>query len=94
MQGRCDLKDQIQHKAAFIREHMLVPGRPPAIILGHSIGEVTLPFCLRASSLKPRVHKAMTHTSIFSDPSQDPACHDSASATRPLHATVLTLLVY
>ena len=42
VQGRCSLKDQIKHKAAFMREHMLLPGRPPAFILGHSIGEVTL----------------------------------------------------
>ena len=39
MQGSCDLKDQIKHKAAFIRERMLLPGRPPAFIVGHSIGE-------------------------------------------------------
>ncbi|CAK0744119.1 hypothetical protein CVIRNUC_001523 [Coccomyxa viridis] len=37
-QGSCNLKDQIQHKAAFIKEHMLLPGRPPAFVVGHSIG--------------------------------------------------------
>ena len=41
MQGSCNLKDQIQHKAAFIKEHMLLPGRPPAFIVGHSIGKHT-----------------------------------------------------
>ncbi len=45
-QGRCSLKDQIKHKSAFMREHMLLPGRPPAFVLGHSIGEVTLPLSL------------------------------------------------
>ena len=39
MQGSCDLKDQIKHKSDFIRERMLLPGRPPAFIVGHSIGE-------------------------------------------------------
>lgn len=42
MQGRCSLKDQILHKAAFMKEHMLLPGRPPAFVLGHSIGKTTL----------------------------------------------------
>ena len=41
MQGSCNLKDQIQHKAAFIMEHMLLPGRPPAFVVGHSIGKHT-----------------------------------------------------
>ena len=41
VQGSCNLKDQIQHKAAFIKEHMLLPGRPPAFVVGHSIGKHT-----------------------------------------------------
>ena len=32
------LKQQIEHKCAFLREHMLLPGRPPVMLLGHSIG--------------------------------------------------------
>lgn len=44
LQGSCDLKDQVRHKAAFIKEHMLRPGRPPAILVGHSIGRLTLDF--------------------------------------------------
>ena len=41
VQGSYNLKDQIQHKAAFIKEHMLLPGRPPAFVVGHSIGKHT-----------------------------------------------------
>jgi hypothetical protein len=33
-----DLKQQVEHKAAFLRERMLLPGRPPVLLLGHSIG--------------------------------------------------------
>ena len=41
VQASCTLKDQIQHKVAFIKEHMLLPGRPPAFVVGHSIGKRT-----------------------------------------------------
>ncbi|BDA41944.1 probable lipid droplet-associated hydrolase [Coccomyxa sp. Obi] len=33
-----NLREQIQHKVAFLKERMLLPGRPPIVILGHSIG--------------------------------------------------------
>jgi len=29
---------QIQHKVDFIRQHVLLPGRPPVVLLAHSIG--------------------------------------------------------
>lgn len=32
------LEEQIAHKVAFLREHVLLPGRPPVVLLGHSIG--------------------------------------------------------
>ena len=32
------LEDQIQHKLALLREHCSAPGRPPLVLLGHSIG--------------------------------------------------------
>jgi hypothetical protein len=32
------LDAQIQHKVDFLRQHVLLPGRPPAVILAHSIG--------------------------------------------------------
>ena len=32
------LKEQIAHKVAFMQEQLLLPGRPPLIVIGHSIG--------------------------------------------------------
>lgn len=32
------LDEQVGHKVAFMREHVLLPGRPPCVLLGHSIG--------------------------------------------------------
>ncbi|KAF8072899.1 hypothetical protein HT031_000559 [Scenedesmus sp. PABB004] len=32
------LDAQIEHKVALLRQHVLAPGRPPAVVLGHSIG--------------------------------------------------------
>lgn len=32
------LEQQIEHKVALLKEHFVAPGRPPVIILGHSIG--------------------------------------------------------
>ncbi|KAG2487206.1 hypothetical protein HYH03_014180 [Edaphochlamys debaryana] len=32
------LQEQIDHKLAFLREHVLLPGRPPVVLVGHSIG--------------------------------------------------------
>ncbi len=29
---------QVKHKAKFLEEQVLLPGRPPAVVLGHSIG--------------------------------------------------------
>ena len=58
VQGSCNLKDQIQHKAAFIREHMLLPGRPPAFVVGHSIGKYT------RVTLKIRYCRIGTHVVI------------------------------
>ena len=37
------LSDQIQHKVDFLDKQMLLPGRPPIVIFGHSIGEFTSP---------------------------------------------------
>ena len=34
------LQDEIQHKAAYLREHVLQPDRPPCVLIGHSIGRV------------------------------------------------------
>ncbi|PNH00990.1 hypothetical protein TSOC_013145 [Tetrabaena socialis] len=33
-----DLSQQVGHKVAFLREHVLLPGRPPVVLVGHSIG--------------------------------------------------------
>ncbi|GLC55962.1 hypothetical protein PLESTB_001049500 [Pleodorina starrii] len=33
-----DLSQQINHKVSFLREHVLLPGKPPVLLLGHSIG--------------------------------------------------------
>ncbi|GIL69790.1 hypothetical protein Vretifemale_609 [Volvox reticuliferus] len=33
-----NLRQQIAHKIAFLREHVLLPGRPPVLLVGHSIG--------------------------------------------------------
>ncbi|MEW5309180.1 MAG: hypothetical protein WDW38_001085 [Sanguina aurantia] len=32
------LAEQSEHKAAFLRQHCLLPGRPPVVVLAHSIG--------------------------------------------------------
>lgn len=32
------LGTQIQHKAHLLKEHVLAPGKPPAVVLAHSIG--------------------------------------------------------
>lgn len=32
------IQDQIQHKADFLQEHVLLPARPDAVLLAHSIG--------------------------------------------------------
>ena len=32
------LDDQIRHKADFMRQYMLLPGRPPLVVAAHSIG--------------------------------------------------------
>lgn len=36
------LTEQIAHKAAFLQEHMLKPGQPPCVLIGHSIGALEL----------------------------------------------------
>lgn len=37
-----DLNEQVKHKEALLREVVLAPGRPPAVLLGHSIGAYML----------------------------------------------------
>ena len=32
------LKEQIQHKVDFLTQHVLLEGRPPVLLAGHSIG--------------------------------------------------------
>ncbi len=32
------LDEQISHKVAFLQEHVLLPGRPPVVLVAHSIG--------------------------------------------------------
>lgn len=32
------IQDQIEHKADYMRQHLLLPGRPPLVVAGHSIG--------------------------------------------------------
>lgn len=32
------LDEQIAHKVAYLRNHLMLPGRPPVVLLGHSIG--------------------------------------------------------
>ena len=36
--GVYTLQEEIQHKAAFLREHVLRADRPPCVLIGHSIG--------------------------------------------------------
>lgn len=33
-----NLQEQIDHKMAFMQEHILLPGKPPVVLIGHSIG--------------------------------------------------------
>ncbi|EFJ43272.1 hypothetical protein VOLCADRAFT_96604 [Volvox carteri f. nagariensis] len=33
-----DLSEQVAHKVSYLREHVLVPGRAPVLLVGHSIG--------------------------------------------------------
>jgi hypothetical protein len=35
------LEEQIEHKLALLRERLVGPGRPPLVILAHSIGGCT-----------------------------------------------------
>lgn len=32
------LEEQIHHKTKFLEQHVLLPGKAPAVVLGHSIG--------------------------------------------------------
>lgn len=32
------LETQVQHKVALLKEHVMGPGKPPAVIVAHSIG--------------------------------------------------------
>lgn len=32
------LNTQIQHKVQLLKEHVMAPGKPPAVVLAHSIG--------------------------------------------------------
>lgn len=43
------LKEQVTHKATYVREHMLGRDRPPVVLIGHSIGD---PFDDRNSEIK------------------------------------------
>ena len=45
------LREQILHKCAFLREHMLLPGRPPVMLLGHSIGMLRRKFVANTAML-------------------------------------------
>ena len=36
--GAFTLSEQIQHKADYLREHVLLPARSPCVLIGHSIG--------------------------------------------------------
>ena len=38
--GTFTLRQQIQHKADYLREHVLLPTRPPCVLIGHSIGRL------------------------------------------------------
>jgi hypothetical protein len=32
------LDSQIQHKVQLLKDHVMLPGKPPAVVLAHSIG--------------------------------------------------------
>lgn len=32
------LDSQIQHKVQLLKDHVMAPGKPPAVVLAHSIG--------------------------------------------------------
>ncbi len=56
-----DLDDQIQHKVDFLRQHVLLPGRPHAILIGHSIGAYIALHALQRLEEHPPVGKPQPH---------------------------------
>ena len=44
--GAFTLSEQIQHKADYLREHVLLSARPPCVLVGHSIGGLPGRLCL------------------------------------------------
>uniref|UniRef100_A0A383V4Q4 AB hydrolase-1 domain-containing protein n=1 Tax=Tetradesmus obliquus TaxID=3088 RepID=A0A383V4Q4_TETOB len=53
------LDSQIQHKVALLKEHVLAPGRPPAVILAHSIGSYIMLQAVK--QLEQEMQAAGTH---------------------------------
>jgi hypothetical protein len=53
------LDSQIQHKVAVLKEHVLTPGRPPAVILAHSIGSYIMLQAVK--QLEQEMQEAGTH---------------------------------
>jgi hypothetical protein len=53
------LDSQIQHKVALLKEHVLAPGRPPAVIVAHSIGSYIMLQAIH--KLEQEMQAAATH---------------------------------
>jgi hypothetical protein len=47
------LASQIDHKVAFLKEHVLLPGRPPVVLMAHSIGTYMMLHALQELEADP-----------------------------------------
>jgi pimeloyl-ACP methyl ester carboxylesterase len=62
------LEDQIQHKVDFLRQHLLLPGRPPVVVLAHSIGAYIMLHALDKLEQHPPVDADAPGASASSSP--------------------------
>lgn len=46
------LAEETEHKVSYLREHVLLPGQPPCILVGHSIGKYNWPTGLFSTTVQ------------------------------------------
>lgn len=54
------LASQIDHKVAFLKEHVLLPGRPPVVLMAHSIGTYMMLHALQELEADPGLQASGT----------------------------------
>ena len=55
------LQEQIDHKVAYIQQHLSGAGRGPVAIIGHSIGDLRIPRRLSGAAYDVPMIASMSH---------------------------------